>query len=71
MVVTARAEQKIGVAASIEKDVTGSVSGRITRLKASDEVYGAEVIVTAAESRAQIKFQDGSDLRSVLFPYKS
>jgi uncharacterized membrane protein YgcG len=63
MVVPALAEQKIGVAASVEKDVTGSVSGRITRLKTGDEVYGGEVIVTVAESRAQIKFQDGSDLQ--------
>ncbi|MGO9772779.1 MAG: FecR domain-containing protein [Roseiarcus sp.] len=63
MVVPALAEHNIGVAASVEKDVTGSVSGRITRLMTGDEVYGAEVIVTAVESRAQIKFRDGSDLQ--------
>lgn len=61
--IPAMAEQKIGAAASIEKDVQGASAGRSMKLKAGDEVYFDEVLTTAAASRGKFTFDDRTNLQ--------
>lgn len=61
--VPALAQQRIGGAVLVEKEVHGAVSGRSALLKVGDGVYANELITTAAASRANLKFQDRTDLQ--------
>jgi outer membrane immunogenic protein len=56
--VPAAAEEAIGNAASVEKDVQGATSGRSARLSTGDTVYFDEVLTTGADSRARLAFVD-------------
>ncbi|MBU6528712.1 FecR domain-containing protein [Methylocystis sp. MJC1] len=59
----AAAEETIGSAAAIEKDVQGASSGRSMRLSKGDEVYFDEVLTTGAASRGKFVFADRTDLQ--------
>jgi len=59
---SALAQEKIGGTTVVKKEVHGDMSGRSSRLAVGDHVYLDEVISTAVESLARIKFQDSTDL---------
>lgn len=59
----AHAEQKIGDAEKIEKDVRGALSGRSLQIKAGDGVYADEALTTGAASRAKFVFSDKTSLQ--------
>lgn len=63
LAVPAAAEQTIGSAASIEKDVQGVAGGRGVRLGVGDDVYFEEVLTTGAESRGKFTFVDRTNLQ--------
>ncbi len=56
------AATRIGVAAGVKNEVTGAISGRTARLNAGDGVFQDQVVNTAAESTAQLLFQDETAL---------
>jgi len=61
LVVTAldgTAAGRIGVAATITNDVTGTVAGKAARLKSGDPVYQREIVATGQEAQAQLLFVD-------------
>lgn len=57
------AEQKIGSASTIEKDVHGATTDRSMKLRAGDEVYFEEVLTTGAASRGKFNFDDRTNLQ--------
>jgi len=57
------AEQKIGSASTIEKDVQGATSGRSLKLSVGDEVFFDEVLTTGAASRGKFVFDDRTNLQ--------
>ncbi|WP_457795514.1 FecR domain-containing protein [Methylocystis sp. S23] len=57
------AEQAIGNAASVERDVQGVADGRSARLSTGDAVYFDEVVTTGAESRAKLAFVDRTTMQ--------
>lgn len=57
------ADQKIGSAVSIEKDVRGATAERSARLDVGDEIYVDEILTTAAESRGKFTFDDRANLQ--------
>jgi outer membrane immunogenic protein len=57
------AEQEIGAAASIEKDVQGAVGGQGAHLNVGDSVYFDEVLTTGAGSRGKFAFVDRTNLQ--------
>lgn len=61
--VSAHAEEQIGDAAKIEKDVRGALPGRTMQLKAGDAVFSDEALSTGAASRAQFVFADKTSLQ--------
>jgi len=57
------AQQKIGSATAVKNEVNGDVGGRRARVSTGDHVYLEEVISTAVESLAQLRFDDDTNLR--------
>lgn len=62
-VAPAGAEDAIGNAASVEKDVQGATAGRSLRLATGDTVYFDEVLTTGAASRAKLAFVDRTTMQ--------
>ncbi len=66
------AAARIGVAATVVNEVTGTIGGRTDRLKSSDPVYQSQIVATGARSSAQMLFVDqttfslGANSRAVL-----
>jgi hypothetical protein len=58
----AAAAPTIGYAVTVEKTVTGAIAGKRTLLAQNDAVFMDEVIETAAESLARLKFLDDTML---------
>jgi hypothetical protein len=58
----AAAAPEIGHAITVEKTVTGTVGGNKAQLKQDDAVFQGEVLETAAESLARLKFLDDTSL---------
>lgn len=59
---TASAAPEIGRAATVEKTVTGAAQGRKLPMAQNDAVFQEEVVQTAAESLARLKFRDETQL---------
>ncbi len=57
------AEETIGSASSIEKDVQGVSGGRSMRLSPGDAVYFDELLTTGASSRGKFVFSDRTNLQ--------
>lgn len=57
-----RAEEKIGSAVSIEKEVAGVAGDRNMRLKVGDDVFFQELLTTGAGSRGKFVFDDRAKL---------
>ncbi len=57
------ADQNIGSAGSIEKDVQGAAGGRVAKLKSGDAIFFDEVITTGAGSRGRFNFSDATNLQ--------
>lgn len=60
---SAFAQQAIGSAAAIEKDVRGLTDGHSVRLAKGDAVYFNEDLTTGAESRGKFSFADRTSLQ--------
>jgi hypothetical protein len=58
----ASAASEIGHATTVEKSVTGAVGGKKAEVKQDDAVFQGEVIETAPESLARLKFLDDTAL---------
>jgi opacity protein-like surface antigen len=59
---SALAQTSIGSAATIERDVSGIVSGKTRAVSAGDGVFSNETIRTANSSAAQLRFLDQTNL---------
>lgn len=57
------ADERIGAATLIEKDVNGVSSGRKTRLNIGDDVYFDELLTTGVASRGNFAFKDRANLQ--------
>src|SRR5690606_5957425 len=55
---SAMAQSKVGVAALVENDVSGTLSGRTRALQVGSDVFGGERVQTGDSGNAQLLFLD-------------
>lgn len=60
---SAFADQNIGSAGAIEKDVQGATGSQVARLRSGDAIFFDEVITTGAASRGRFNFNDSTNLQ--------
>jgi hypothetical protein len=58
----AQAEETVGVAVTVKNEVTGKLQSSVVRVDNGSNVYGREIVKTAADSSAKLVLKDNTNL---------